>query len=101
MLANLEQANTGAWLNVLEGGLTPELTGLLRSLAATEIPATDEAGQVRFAKGVMARALDNALAREKSNLMAQLRRAADDPQSSTEVQRKLVELESRRRKLRE
>jgi hypothetical protein len=45
--------------------------------------------------------LINALAHEKANLMAALRRTdvAEDPKQSAQVQRQLVELEAERRKL--
>ena len=52
-------------------------------------------------QGVVARALVNALAHEKANLLAALRRTdvLEDPQESARIQRELVELETERRKL--
>jgi DNA primase len=50
---------------------------------------------------VVSRALVNALAHEKANLLAALRRTdvAEDPQESARIQRELVDLETERRKV--
>mgnify|MGYP000104818342 FL=1 len=56
---------------------------------------------VRYGQGVISRALINALAHEKANLLAALRRTdiSQDQEESTKIQRALVELEAERRKL--
>lgn len=89
------------WLNVIGGATPAELHSMLRSIAAQALPAKSEADLVRYGQGVVSRALINALAHEKANLMAALRRTdiADDPTASAKIQRELVELEAERRKL--
>ena len=89
------------WLNVIGGATPAELHSLLRSIAAQALPANNDADLVRYGQGVVARALVNALAHEKANLLAALRRTdvAEDPQASAQIQRELVELEAERRKL--
>lgn len=89
------------WLNVIGGATPAELHGLLRSIAAQPLPAKSDADLVRYGQGVISRALINALAHEKANLMSSLRRVdiADNPVESAKIQRALVELEAERRKL--
>lgn len=89
------------WLNVIGGATPAELHSLLRSIAAQALPAKNDADLVRYGQGVVARALVNALAHEKANLLAALRRTdvVDDPIESARIQRELVDLETERRKL--
>lgn len=89
------------WLNVIGGATPAELHSLLRSIAAQALPAKSDADLVRYGQGVVARALVNALAHEKANLLAALRRTdvAEDPAESARIQRELVDLEAERRKL--
>jgi len=90
------------YLRAIDSVLPVELHDLLREIAATALPARDEAGLAAYAEGVMIRALDNVLNREKNALLAQLRRL--DPSSEAdayrEVQTQLMALESQRRSLR-
>lgn len=89
------------WLNVIGGATPSELHSLLRSIAAQALPAKSEADLVKYGQGVISRALINALAHEKADLMSSLRRTdiAEDANESARIQRALVDLESERRKL--
>jgi DNA primase len=89
------------WLNVIGGATPSELHSLLRSVAAQALPAKSEADLVKYGQGVISRALINALAHEKADLMSSLRRTdiAEDANESARIQRALVDLESERRKL--
>ena len=89
------------WLNVIGGATPAELHSLLRSIAAQALPANNDDDLVRYGKGVVARALVNALAHEKANLLAALRRTdiSQDQEESARIQRELVDLETERRKL--
>jgi DNA primase len=89
------------WLNVIGGSTPAELHSLLRSIAAQALPANNDADLIRYGQGVVSRALVNALAHEKANLLAALRRTdvAEDPQESARIQRELVDLETERRKV--
>lgn len=99
--SSLVSHGSGDWLNVIGGATPADLHSLLRSIAAQELPARNEADLVKYGQGVISRALINALAHEKANLLAALRRTdiADDPQASAKIQRELVDLEAERRKL--
>ncbi len=101
MLANLGDLHKVEWLSILESRVEGQLVALLRAIAAQPLPANDEASLFRYAQGVVSRAVENTIARQKADLLAELRRNADDPVASSEVQRKLVELETERRILRE
>lgn len=92
---------SGDWLNVIGGATPAELHALLRSIAAQALPAKNEADLIRYGQGVIARALTNALAHEKADLLAALRRTdvVDSAEESARIQRALVELEAERRKL--
>lgn len=92
---------SGDWLNVIGGATPAELHALLRSIAAQALPAKNEADLIRYGQGVVARALTNALAHEKADLLAALRRTdvVDSAEESARIQRALVELEAERRKL--
>ena len=89
------------WLNVIGGATPAELHSLLRAIAAQGLPAKNEIDLVRYGQGVIARALTNALAHEKADLLAALRRTdvVDSAEESARIQRALVELETERRKL--
>ncbi|MEY4639656.1 MAG: hypothetical protein RLY13_654 [Actinomycetota bacterium] len=87
------------YLNSIITACEPELHGLLRSIAAQALPAKNHDDLVRYGQGVIARALVNALAHTKAELMAALRRDGIDGQESARIQRELVELEAERRKL--
>lgn len=99
--SSLVSHGSADWLNVIGGATPTELHQMLRSIAAQALPAKTEADLVKYGQGVISRALINALAHEKANLMAALRRTdvAEDPKQSAQVQRQLVELEAERRKL--
>ena len=89
------------WLNVIGGATPAELHSLLRSIAAQALPAKNDAELVRYGQGVVSRALTNALAHEKADLLATLRRTdvSENPAEGSRIQRALVELEAERRKL--
>lgn len=91
--------STPDYLNAIITSCVPELHGLLRSVAAQALPAKSHDDLVRYGHGVIARALVNALAHTKAELMAALRREGIDSTESANIQRELVELEAERRKL--
>lgn len=87
------------WVNQLANELTGELLDLLRALALAELPASSEADLERYSKGVVNGAMLQALAREKNDLLAALKRIdmISQPDAYSQVQRQLVELEAERR----
>jgi len=96
--ASSEQGSP-TWLNTIAANTRPELHQLLRSIAAQPLPASDEDGLTRYGQGVIARAITNAISREKADLLAQLRRVEPGSTESAEVQRRLMALEADKRSL--
>jgi DNA primase len=89
------------FLATVAGGTPEVLHPLLREIAAQSLPAADQAGLVRYGQGVIGRALVNALAHAKADLLAALRRVDTtlEPEESSRIQRELVDLEAERRRL--
>ena len=88
-----------AWLNSIASNCDPSIHQVLREIAAQTLPAADAEGLAKYGQGVIARAITNAISREKADLLAELRRVEPGSAESVEVQRKLMTLESERRAL--
>jgi DNA primase len=99
ILASAGDQFSPTWLNSIAAATEPSLHQILRAIAAQALPASDGDGLSRYGQGVIARAITNALAREKADLLAELRRVEPGSPESAEVQRKLMALESERRAL--
>lgn len=98
---SLSSQNSSDWLRVIAESTPEALHPLLREVAAQALPAHDLDGLNRYGQGVINRALINALAHTKADLLAALRRvdSVANPDESAAIQRQLVELEAERRKL--
>ena len=88
-----------SWLNSIASNCDPSIHQVLREIAAQTLPAADAEGLAKYGQGVIARAITNAISREKADLLAELRRVEPGSVESAEVQRKLMTLESERRAL--
>lgn len=71
------------------------LAGLLRSLVTAQLPASDEAGLKKYAAGVINKALEIVLSREKQDLLVQLRStdAASRPEQYRLIQQGLQDID--------
>ena len=98
---SLSSQNSSDWLRVIAESTPESLHPMLREIAAQALPAHDLDGLNRYGQGVINRALINALAHTKADLLAALRRvdSVASPDESAAIQRQLVELEAARRKL--
>ena len=87
------------WVNQLANELSGEQLDLLRALALAELPAANDADLKKYCMGVVNGAMLQALAREKNDLLAALKRIdmATQAEAYSQVQRQLVELEAERR----
>jgi len=87
--------------NFLVSVVPAELHEIVRELALAELPVTSDAELARYCSAIVDAAMLQTLAREKTDLLAALKRI--DPVSNEAevlaVQRQLVELENERRKL--
>lgn len=99
ILASSSEQMSPTWLNSIASNTNPDLHQILREIAAQVLPASDEEGLARYGQGVIARAITNAIAREKADLLAELRRVEPGSAESADVQRKLMALEADRRAL--
>ena len=99
ILASSSEQMSPTWLNSIASNTNPDLHQILREIAAQVLPAADDEGLARYGQGVIARAITNAIAREKADLLAELRRVEPGSAESADVQRKLMALEADRRAL--
>ncbi|MEO0067059.1 MAG: hypothetical protein RJB63_184 [Actinomycetota bacterium] len=97
--ASAGEQSSPTWLNTIASNTNPALHQVLREIAAQTLPAADAEGLTRYGQGVIARAITNAISREKADLLAQLRRVEPGSVESAEVQRRLMGLEADRRAL--
>jgi DNA primase len=101
VLENLDQIEDSSFANLIATKADEDLLPVIRELALAPLPIKSEADLPRYAQGVVNGAMIKALEREKSDLLAALRRAeanASEEQKS-QIQRQLVELEEERRSL--
>ncbi|MEN9714316.1 MAG: hypothetical protein RLZZ164_980 [Actinomycetota bacterium] len=97
---SLDQFGTKTFLPAIMAATPGELHSVLLEIAGQQLPATDEAELNRYGRGVISRAIASVLTRQKSDLLAALRRtdADTEPETYRDLQRQLVELETERRK---
>lgn len=90
-----------SFANYLIATVPAELHGLIREFALAELPVKNQDELSRYCSGIVSAAMLQALNREKTDLLAALKRLDPDSQAgqNAEVQRQLVELETERRKL--
>lgn len=97
---SLEQKAGENWLSSIAEALDPDLHSTLRSLAATELPAGNEQELARYVAGVVNSGFINLLTRQKLSMQAVLRQLdASETERIVEIQKELVSIEERRRKL--
>jgi DNA primase len=87
------------FLPTVAGATPAELQGVLLEIAGQPLPARTDQELLRYGEGVVARGIAAVLAREKNELLAALRRTDQsvDPQTYSEIQKKLIALETERR----
>lgn len=87
------------FLPTLAAAVPQELYSVLLEIAGQTLPARDEAGLVLYAQGVIERGLKAILAREKTELLAALRREDPASEAHKAIGQKLQDLEAERRSL--
>ena len=96
----LEHRSDNNWLPKIAEALEPTLHSALRSLAATELPASNDQELKRYVSGVVNAGFIALLTRQKLSMQAVLRQL--DPAETAkieQIQRELISVEERRRKL--
>ncbi|MEN9715302.1 MAG: hypothetical protein RJA35_769 [Actinomycetota bacterium] len=94
-------ADADTWLGRIQQTTPTALQSVLLGLAAAELPVSSEEKILEYGKAVVNKALERALAREKAEALAKLRRLdpATQPADYQEMQTLLVTLERERRAL--
>jgi DNA primase len=94
-------ADADTWLGRLQQVAPEALQSTLLALAAAELPVATEDKILEYGKAVVTKALERALAREKAEALASLRRvdATTQPAEYQRIQELLVTLERERRAL--
>lgn len=101
VLEHIDSVQDSSFANLIATNAPEELLPIIRELALAPLPVNSEADLPRYAQGVVNGAMIKALEREKSDLLAALRRAEANAseEQKTAIQRQLVELEEERRSL--
>jgi len=101
VLEHIDSVQDSSFANLIATNAPEELIPIIRELALAPLPVNSEADLPRYAQGVVNGAMIKALEREKSDLLAALRRAEANAseEQKTAIQRQLVELEEERRSL--
>jgi DNA primase len=101
VLENSDQLNDSSFANLIASIAPQELQSVVRELALAPLPLKSEAELGKYSQGIVSSAMIRALDREKTDLLAALRRAelgGSDEQKAA-IQRQLVDLEAERRSL--
>ncbi len=101
VLENSDQLNDSSFANLIASVAPQDLQSVIRELALAPLPLKSEAELGKYSQGIVSSALIRALDREKTDLLAALRRAelgGSDEQKAA-IQRQLVDLEAERRSL--
>jgi len=100
ILENESELFKQSFVNHLANAATENLLPLIRELALAPLPVSSEAELDRYATGIVKSAMLQTLNREKTDLLAALKRLeGSDAQGGDEIQRQLVSLEAERRSL--
>lgn len=100
--ANLEALSAADWLGRIAGAVPGFLAPLVTQLGVAPIPAREDRLTV-YVRSIVADVVDRDLLRRKRELLGVMQRtdAAAEPERHRQLQRDLVEVEQRRRALRE
>jgi DNA primase len=101
VLDNSERISQPRFANFLATSVEDHLQPIVRQLALAPLPLKNEADLGKYSLGIVNAAMIKALDREKTDLLAALRRAelAASEEQKVAIQRQLVELEAERRSL--
>jgi DNA primase len=101
VLENSERISEPSFANLLATSVDEGLQAVVRQLALAPLPLKSEADLGKYSLGIVNAAMIKALDREKTDLLAALRRAelAASAEQKMAIQRQLMELEAERRSL--
>lgn len=101
VLENSDRLSEPSFANLLATSVEERLQSVVRQLALAPLPLKSEADLGKYSLGIVNAAMIRALDREKTDLLAALRRAelAASEDQKVAIQRQLVDLEAERRSL--
>lgn len=101
ILRNPETLISPSFANELANQAPEELLPLIRKLALAPLPVSSESELERYASGIVNAAMLQTLAREKTDLLAALKRleGSSNVEQIDQIQRELISLEAERRAL--
>jgi DNA primase len=100
--ANQQNFDHASWIDSVSADVPENLRPLVMQLAVAPLPERGEKEMTIYARAIVVAMVERDVVRRKSDLMSRMQRldpgAADE---SREIQRQLIELEAKRRKLRD
>jgi DNA primase len=100
--ANLTQLGGETWLDRIQADLPQDFKPLLTQLAVAPLPQHGADHTEIYCRGVVISLIERDLVRRKSELVGRLQRTSvDQGEVSREIQRELLDLETKRRSLRQ
>lgn len=100
--ANQQNFDHASWIDSVSADVPENLRPLVMQLAVAPLPERGEREMTIYARAIVVAMVERDVVRRKSDLMSRMQRldpgAADE---SREIQRQLIELEAKRRKLRD
>ncbi|MFC0581522.1 DNA primase [Micrococcoides hystricis] len=91
------------WVEAIREEVPVPLRALVSELAVTTLPAATEEHLVQYCRDIMNRLFELSITQQKSDLLGRLQRLGSEAtaEESRQIQRQLLDLETRRRRLRE
>ena len=100
--ANVNELGGETWLERIQHDLPADFKPLVTQLAVAPLPQKNEEQTQIYCRGVVISLIERDLVRRKSELVGRLQRTSvDQGEISREIQRELLDLETKRRSLRE
>ncbi|MDF9810464.1 DNA primase [Aurantimicrobium minutum] len=100
--ANVNELGGETWLDRIQNDLPHDFKPLVTQLAVAPLPQKNAEQTQSYCRGVVISLIERDLVRRKSELVGRLQRTSvDQGEVSREIQRELLELETKRRSLRE
>ena len=100
--ANVNELGGETWLERIQLDLPADFKPLVTQLAVAPLPQKNEEQTQIYCRGVVISLIERDLVRRKSELVGRLQRTSvDQGEISREIQRELLDLETKRRSLRE
>jgi DNA primase len=100
--ANLAELSGDTWIDRIQADVPEEFRSLVTQLAVAPLPEREDREMQIYVRGIVSALIERDLVRRKSELVGRLQRTpVDQGEQSREIQKELLELETKRRALKE